>query len=236
MKWVVTVTAIFLVLLAACAPAGTTLQAKPLNASAPADASCAGVTCTGNTHCEAGECVCDGGLKKCGNACISQTACCANADCPADRTCKNGACVQRPTCGYGEQWQGSEQECACDEGFKFCAEQGKCIPADHCCWHNSCDDDQRCPPTTYGGTVCLKGATKKCRILHESRTLTYAFAQGEYDITLANILEGPKFELKVNNDTVRRIAIGELNTVDTNLQLFVEDFQLYGGRCKEDVD
>ena len=236
-RFIVAVMLVILTLIAACAPPGAILQAKPLNNSASLSGDlCAGVACGNQTHCEGGECVCDGGLKKCSESCISQTACCINSDCPSDRTCRAGACVQRQTCGFGEEWINARQECDCAEDFKFCAEQGKCIASESCCWHTSCYDDQRCAPTTYAGTVCMQGDTKKCKIIHEGRTMEFLFQQGTYNVKMANILEGPLFDLKVNNDTTRKLRIDEVNTIDNNLHVFVEDLQVFGGLCKEEVD
>jgi hypothetical protein len=227
--------AVLLIALSACAQQNT-LKAQPINKTVAQTASCEGVACGQNQYCDAGQCLCEGGFKTCGSACIGQAACCGNRDCPSDRTCNNGACVQRQVCAINEEWNAASQECICDEDSKFCSEQGKCIPRSSCCWHTSCDEDQRCALTVYAGTICLKADTKKCRVVHEGRTLGYTFAQGDFDIRLNRVLEGPKFDVKVNNDSVRRVSIGEQNVVANNVQLYVENITTYGGGCRDEPD
>lgn len=231
-KLLIAVMTLVLVVLAACAPA--TLQAQPLNKTALDK--CANVQCGENAYCEVGACLCSGSFKKCGEKCIGERACCTTEDCSPGRTCQGGACVERPKCEYLATWDPIRDECSCVEDAKYCPAQGKCIPADHCCGHEDCDDDERCPPTTYSGTICMKLDTKKCRIVHEGTVLDYFFSQGEYQVRLVNVLENQIFDVKVNNDTARRMSLNETLTVDNKAQLFVENFEVFGGNCKEDVE
>jgi len=234
-RWFIAVLLTLLVFIAACAPQQT-IKAQPLNVTPPRDA-CADVQCDKNSYCDAGSCVCEGGFKKCDDKCISSSACCAHSDCPGNKQCQNGVCVDKPVCGYYEIWDDSRKECTCDESAKFCAEQGKCIPADHCCWHTSCYDDQRCAPTTYSGTVCMKLDTKKCKNVHEGGIAQeFFFAQGDYGVRMQKVLEGPRFDLKVNNDSIRRVRINETNTVGDNTQIYVENVLIFGGNCREEPD
>jgi hypothetical protein len=223
-----------LILIAACAPQQT-LQAQPLNLTPPKGA-CEDVVCGANMHCDAGQCLCDGSFKRCGDGCIDERACCTDRDCGPGRSCADGACVERPKCEYLATWDDGRKECVCDEDAKYCQAQGKCIPAAHCCAHDACDDDQRCAFTTYSASVCMEFDTKKCKIVHEGRSLDYFFPQGRYDVQVVNVLEGPLFDLKVNNDSIRRVEIGEYNTVDGTLKIFVEALKVFGGNCREEPD
>ncbi len=222
-----------LVILAACAPA--TMQARPLNRST--FDKCAEVTCGANMHCDSGQCLCTGGFKQCGDGCISESKCCSNSDCGPGRTCDAGVCVERPVCGYLETWDDGDKECACVEDAKFCAEQGKCVPAESCCWHTVCDDDQRCAVTTYSGTVCIKADTKKCKIVHEDgRVEGFFFPQGRYDVQVTRVLEGGMFDLKVNEEVLRRLDINETTTSNDNVTIYVESMQTFGGYCRDEPD
>lgn len=222
--------------IAACAPQNV-IRAQPLNTSQPAapDA-CASVNCSADMRCADGACVCDAGQKKCGDSCIAASKCCSDRECGAGRFCQSGVCAEQPVCKFNEAWDAERKECSCAEGAKFCKEQGKCIPAKSCCWHNDCErrfSDFRCAPTTYSADVCIKGETKKCRIIHEGTTQTFFFTdQDEYSVRLQQVLEGGRFSLRVHNETMKSLAVNE--TVQfNNLTVFVENLQVFGGTCRE---
>lgn len=233
-RTVITICTVLLILIAACAPQGV-LDAQPLNLTPPKTA-CDEMNCGTNAYCEAGVCMCDGGFKKCGSSCIAQNLCCSDDQCPSGKECTKGLCVDRPVCKFNEEWDDRRKECSCAEGAKFCSVQGKCIPADSCCAHIDCADDERCADTTYSTTTCIKLFTKKCRTVHEGLTIEFLMQGGDFDVKLQNVLEGPKFDLQVNNDSVRRVRTNETNIVGGNASIYVESMTVYGGTCKEDVE
>lgn len=225
---------VFLVLLAACAPSA--LQAQPLNVTPPRDP-CADVQCGANAYCDAGQCVCEDGFKRCGADCIRSTSCCVDTDCPPGKQCSGGVCVDRPICAFNERWDEGRKECICADGAKFCEAQGKCIPAKHCCAHSDCDDDQRCAATTYSATVCMKLDTKKCKNAHEGGIAQeFFFTETPHLVRMQKVLEGPRFDLRVNNETIRRIGINETNVLSDGTRLYVENMLVFGGNCREELD
>lgn len=222
--------ALFLLFIAACAPVST-LQARPLNVTPPKDL-CADVAVGENMHCDAGQLLCDGGFKQCGESCIAEASCCTDDDCGADRLCENKACVERPLCKFNEAWDEERKQCSCGENAKFCQEQGKCIPVTSCCWHSDCDDE-RCAPTTYSGTVCITGETRKCKVVHEGGvSQSFFFPEGSYEIAVQQVLEGGVFTLRVGNETLSRLGTGETRSGE-GFSIFVEDVQTFGGLCRE---
>ncbi len=225
-----------MLLVSACSQ--QTTMAQPLNNTVPETKdSCAEKQCGENTYCELGQCMCLGGYKLCGENCILERSCCDDTECPSGKACVTGVCTDRPVCGFNEVWNDAYKECLCEEGNKYCREQGKCIPADSCCSHIDCRGGDRCAPTTYSATVCLQSVTKKCSMIHEGTISKFMTPVGDYEITLVNLLEGPLFDLKVNNDSIRRLRLDEVNTVGNGTaKVFVEGMTVFGGICKEYPD
>ncbi len=229
------VTGVFVLLITLAACAQSTLQAQPLNITPPKDP-CTDVQCGANMQCDAGSCVCTTGFKKCGASCIGERACCTDKDCSTGRWCQSGACVEQPLCKFMEQWDPDRKECVCDDNAKFCAEQGKCIPRTACCTYTVCDNDQRCAPTSYSPTVCLRSDSKKCQVVHEGRIGEFFFPSGRVNVQIQNIFEGEKFDLRVNNATAKRIAVNQTVGIPGNLSVYVESLQVFGGICREEPD
>ncbi len=227
---------VFLLAIAACSQ--QTITARPLNNSVPQPLdACAGKQCGENAYCDAGVCMCYGGFKKCGDKCIGEHLCCDSAECPAGKVCTNGLCADKPLCGYNEEWDFGSSSCICAEEAKYCKAQGKCIPADGCCEHIDCKRNQRCTPTTYSATVCVYYGAKKCRVVHEGIRTVLMTPVGDFELLLQNVLEGPKFDLKVNNDSIRRIGINESSNVANGAaQVYVESMTVFGGYCREEAE
>lgn len=235
------IAAIFALLIALSACAQATIRAQPLNNTPPPVADkCAGMNCGENAYCDAGVCMCDGGFKKCGNKCIAQRLCCDNSECKSsEKVCSEGVCVDRPLCGFNEEWDPGSKSCICAEGAKFCKEQGKCIPAKSCCAHFDCRfGRERCAVTTYSGTICFRYAgTKKCSVAHEGNPVQFVTMVGDFKAQMQKVLEGPRFDLRVNNDSIRRVRINESNTVaNGTAQVYVESMELFGGYCREEPE
>ncbi|MEM4254416.1 MAG: hypothetical protein QXR48_03470 [Candidatus Woesearchaeota archaeon] len=235
-RWLIAALFALLVVLSACSQ--QTIKAQPLNNTVPqlSDA-CATMQCGDNAYCEAGMCMCLGGFKECSGNCIPERSCCTNAECPFGRVCENGVCAERPVCGFNEEWDNVEKECICGEGTKFCSRQGKCIPKDNCCENIDCKGDQRCAVTTYSASVCIKTTTAKCSMIPEGTVGRFMTPIGDFSIKLENILEGPLFDLKVNNDTTRRLRPDEQSLVaNGSAYVYVESMKTFGGYCREEPD
>ena len=235
-RWLISALFVLLVSLSACSQ--STIHAQPLNNTPPAVAdACTNVNCGENAYCDAGVCMCSGGFKKCGNKCIGERLCCDNSQCQGSgRVCENGLCVERPLCGFNEQWDLGRKECICADGAKFCQEQGKCIPAKSCCIHSDCRyGEERCAAITYSASVCLSYGTKKCRVAHEGVPTEMITTAGEFDVLLQNVLEGPVFDLKVNTDSIRRVRINESNKIaNGTVNIYVESMTVFGGYCRDE--
>lgn len=225
-----------LVLVSACGQ--TTIKATPLNNTVPQPMdACAEKQCGENQYCEAGVCMCSGGFKKCGDRCIAERLCCTNDQCPSGKACSNGVCVERPVCGFNEEWDNGRKECICAEGAKFCHEQGKCIPVKSCCAYTDCKGDMRCAATTYSASVCIKTTTAKCSMVAEGTVGKFMTPIGDFTVKLENILEGPLFDLKVGNDTTRRMRAEEQNLIaNGSAYIYVESMEMFGGYCRDEPD
>ncbi len=226
-----------LVLVSACGQ--TTIKATPLNNTVPQPMdACAEKQCGENQYCDAGVCMCSGGFKKCGDKCIAERLCCTNTECPVGKVCASGVCADRPLCGFNEQWDSASKQCFCADGAKFCQEQGKCIPAKSCCTHSDCQyGDQRCAAVTYSASVCLSYGTRKCRVAHEGVPTEMITTAGDFNVLLQNVLEGPLFDLKVNNDSIRRIRINESNNLmNGSVKVYIESMTVFGGYCRDEPD
>lgn len=236
-RWLISALCVLLIVIAGCSQA--TIKAQPLNNTVPQPLdSCESMNCGDNAYCEAGVCMCSGGFKKCGNKCIAERSCCDNSQCPSGKVCQSGVCAERPLCGFNEQWDSASKQCFCAEGAKFCEGQGKCIPADACCTYGDCKyRDQRCAALTYSGKVCMSYGTVKCSVVHEGVPSRFMTSIGDFDVLLKNVLEGPRFDLQVNNDSIRRVEINESNTVANGAaRIYVESMTVFGGYCRDEPD
>ena len=225
---------LLLTILIACAPGS--LRAQPLG---PPPDLCEDVVCGEGMQCSDGQCVCGSGTKNCGDSCISEGACCTTDDCAEGRTCSNNVCVQRPVCNLYEEWDEKREECACAEGAKFCSEQGKCIPADNCCWHNACYDDQRCAPTRFSATICLDtadGNLRKCRVVHSFQAEPFDFQDRRYMIELSRVLEGGKFDIRVDDESFKGLERFETKDITAERRVFVDELLEFGGYCRQEPD
>ena len=230
-RFLIAAMTLFLLVLVACAPAGTTLHAQPLNVTPPKDL-CADVVVGENMRCDAGQLSCDDGFKTCGEGCIPEGTCCTDDDCGADRQCVNTVCVDRQLCKFNEVWDDERKECSCAENAKFCQEQNKCIPFKSCCWHSDCSGE-RCAPTTYSGTVCIFGETKKCKVVHEGGvSQSFFFPEGSYEVAVQQVLEDGIFTLRVNDETLSRLETNETRSGE-GFSIFVENVNTFGGLCRE---
>ena len=231
---VIAILAILLIVIAACAPGGA-LRAKPLNTTALDP--CGEVNCGENMMCVDGNCICGAGQKKCGDECISQSKCCDSSECGSDRACENGVCTQRPVCGISETWDENAKACACAPDAKFCEYQSKCIPGDSCCWHTECGRDERCTSTTYSASICLKETGKKCRIVHEGTDYDFNLLQGgRYNVQLQRVLENKAINVKVDNTTISGLLVNASKDINSNLGVFVEYIEIFGGYCRDEPD
>jgi len=234
----VVITALFVLLVALAACTQTTIKAQPLNNTLPEpEDKCANVECGENAYCDAGVCLCYGGFKKCNDQCIPERQCCTNEECPYGKICEKGVCTERPLCGFNEMWSNQQKQCVCSEDSKFCPEQGKCIPKEACCANYECKSNQRCAATTYSASICIRSSTTKCRMMQEGITLPFVMPEGDISVQLQNVLDGPKFDLKVNNDTARRLNPDEQSLIlDGSAYIYVESMKVFGGYCREEPD
>ncbi len=156
--------------------------------------------------------------------------------CTDEETCVNGVCEKMPdeeqTCAYGEEWDG--EECVCEEGRYWCGEQQKCIPDGDCCFHTQCARFERCVETQYRARLCAElPSGKLCRLLADN---------GRTEIVVINNIDTRLGVSGWNNDNSINFTLNNQSLLlfDGKRQEFLgvnyyfENFEEYGGFCKED--
>ncbi|MBW2969973.1 hypothetical protein KY309_00810 [Candidatus Woesearchaeota archaeon] len=227
---------ILLLILASCEPA---LQTTPTSEYQPTvdivqetTDLCKDVECPNEQVCNQGECECKTGMKRCDGRCIPSEECCTDKDCEQG-TCKKGECTT-VECSIGEEY--NEGECQCQEGMIYCADQKKCIDKNDCCRHQECDSFQRCVPTNYKTSLCIKIAEKKlCKTFaDQERSELYTVLDTDFRVEPTNWWNDQSITFEINNQTIR-LPQNKTITLE-NATLFLEGFEKIGGYCKEDED
>ncbi len=233
--------AALLIFLIACQPEVRTIPTSEYQAPVEGTVSqqtidlCANITCTAGKTCQQGNCACPSGKKQCGDDCISKDSCCTNDDCDTGN-CEDGICMEAKECRINEE--SKEGECQCAKDKVYCKEQGKCIDKDDCCVHSQCDRFERCVPTNWRTSFCIKIEDKKlCKLVSDlNRTETFDVKDNEFEVTPTDWWNDESISFLVNNESIR------LNTNETklieeiNATLFHEGAEITGGFCKEDED
>lgn len=227
---------ILFLILASCEPA---LQTIPTSEYQPAvDVThqttdlCSDVQCLEGQTCNQGKCECKEETKLCNNKCIPDEACCTDKDCEQG-TCEKGQCTT-VECTIGEEYE--DGECQCQEDMMYCTEQKKCIDKKSCCRHQECDSFQRCVPTNYKTSLCIKIEDKKlCKTFaDQERSELYTVLDEDFKVKPTDWWNDQSITFEINNQTIR---IKQNETVAlTNATLFLEGFEKIGGYCKEDED
>lgn len=228
---------LLLIFVIACNPsldtAPTSQRSVPVEIVPVAEDLCAAVSCPVGMICSAGNCMCSSGMKECDNACIDSDACCSNADCDSG-TCEDGKCVIATECEFGEILKNGECRCAPDK--IYCGEQDKCIDREDCCVHSQCNRFERCVPTNWRASLCVKfGEKKSCKVLadHE-RTEFFKINDVEYRAGAVEWWSDGSVTFMIENESVR---IGENVTIPhLNASFFHEGIDVVGGFCKEDEE
>jgi hypothetical protein len=161
--------------------------------------------------------------------------------CNDKETCVNGVCKEiideeseEQTCAFGEAWDG--KECACEEGRYWCGEQKKCIPTGDCCFHTQCGRFNRCVPTQYRVRLCAElPSGKLCRLLADN---------GRKELAVINNIDTKFAVANWNNDNSINFTLNEQSLLLSKGQkeeilgvpFYYENFEEYGGYCKEDED
>lgn len=158
--------------------------------------------------------------------------------CTDEETCVNGACEiiqeqkEEQTCAFGESWDG--KECVCEDGRYWCGEQQKCIPDGDCCFHTQCKKYERCVDTQYRTRLCAElPSGKLCRLLADN---------GRTEIVVINNIDTRLGVSDWNNDNSINFTLNNQSLLlfDGKRQEFLgvnyyfENFEEYGGFCKED--
>jgi len=191
---------------------------------------CEGVVCSGGQICEKGTCTCGSDKKLCNDQCIAKDGCCEHSECETG-ACENGACVTKE-CKFGEELKNGE--CVCTSDTKKCGEQGKCIDRKSCCIHTQCPTFNRCVPTSWRTSFCIKiGEKKLCRILADNDKDELFIVKGqEFRVQATDWLSNESIRFNFANETIHLVANEQITRV--NATLFHEGIQVVGGFCKED--
>jgi hypothetical protein len=158
--------------------------------------------------------------------------------CTDDETCVNGVCEkitqsdEEQICAFGEEWDG--KECSCEGGRYWCGEQQKCIPDGDCCFHTQCDRFERCVETQYRARLCAElPSGKLCRLLADN---------GRTEIVVINNLDTRLGVSDWNNDNSINFTLNNQSILlfdgkrqeHQGINYYFENFEEYGGFCKED--
>lgn len=242
LKQIITALLVALILISGCSE--DTLVAKPIsemttaaeieveaNVTEPADP-CAGISCSSNSTCENGKCVCSDGYKKCGEACIPSTACCNDSDCGAGKLCKDKVCIDT-NCGYNQIFDSQKKTCVCNAESRYCASQKKCISKKSCCMNSECDAGEGCIPTQFLIRACMKDETTKCRAIAEGRKEFFDISGFKYYVEFKSVLQNGKIDLMVNEKEFTPM-VTEVKPLDSSITMYVEKFETVGGYCEEE--
>ncbi len=232
--------AALLVLLIACQPEVRTIPTSeyqpPIDTTVQQTVDlCKDVNCTAGKVCRQGNCVCPSEKKACENDCIPKADCCTGKDC-ASEICEDGKCLEPKECRINEEFKSGECKCAKDK--VYCKDQNKCIDSGDCCIHGNCDSFERCVPTNWITSFCIKIEDKKiCKILSDlNRTESYEVKDNEFEVKPTDWWQNESVTILVNNESMR-LAMNETKRVEeVNATLFHEGVQITGGFCKEDED
>ncbi len=144
--------------------------AAPPPGSPPGPPPCA-PGCPASSTCTNGQCLCNQGLRPCGQECITTLACCTDAecgtvpciahtchcfgradgtDCGGGKQCSGGVCAKRPSCTAGLELCTGNVDCCSGSclpilGTKVCS----CVPGGRQCQGGDC-----CSGFTCVGFVC----------------------------------------------------------------------------------
>jgi len=134
-------------------------------------------------------------------------------------------------CSYGEE----SESCKCTKDNYYCPEQKKCIPKGTCCVHSQCPQFNRCVPTIWSASLCIKQDSKKlCKqIVDNDRTELFTVLNQTYKIKAINWSNDSIITLQINEQTMN-ITINPVQ-LDT-VTIYHEGIEVLGGYCKEDED
>lgn len=195
---------------------------------------CTGVECSQNEVCNAGACVCSDNFKRCPgqDSCIPEQDCCSDSDCGFGKSCMNNACKFSCTNVKPE----SNKVCdpaveglVCLPGHKWCDEQLRCIPEDHCCTKFDCGRDQRCTKSSWSAEICLENGTKNCKVLNEGDEKLFKAGDNEATVKLVKTFYNRKATLAIAGKELE-ILRGESRAINDKT-IFLADIQDYGGAC-----
>ncbi len=195
---------------------------------------CTGVSCSVNEVCNAGKCACSDDFKRCPgqDSCISKQNCCSDSDCSFGNSCIDNACKFSCTNVEPESNKVCDpavEDIVCLPGHKWCDEQLKCIPEDHCCTRFDCSRDHRCTQSSWSAEICLEDNMKNCKVLNEGEEKLFKAGNSEATIKLVKTFYDRKATLLIDSKELE-ILRGESRTLDDKT-LFLAALKDYGGAC-----
>lgn len=170
-----------------------------------------------------------------------QSDSCANLLCLPGQTCKEGKCElikpevkteEQKACAFGEIWDG--KACTCEEGRYWCGEQQKCIPDGDCCFHTQCARFERCVETQYRARLCAElPSGKLCRLLADNgRTEIVVINNIDTRLGVSNWNNDKSINFTLNNQSI--LLFDGKRQEHLGVNYYFENFEEYGGFCKED--
>jgi len=221
---------------------------------------CLGVSCPLNSVCQAGNCICDQDYKVCGSSCIPDASCCTDSDCSDDKVCKLGFCTikeptddttdetnsgsdkdssaddsdEKPLTCVSNKEKDKDGDCVCRKATRWCDVQDKCIPISACCGHSDCSGDDYCQPFISSVNFCLKSNIddkKSCRRIAEAKSTYMELSGYGFNIEVADALYKENVDLRLNSILYEDIVSGEMIPFNDDLEIYVDDISLHGGKC-----
>jgi hypothetical protein len=231
-----------LILLAACESALQTIPTSQYQPTVETSTvtekqidACANVTCQAGHICQAGICGCPTDKKECNSDCIDENSCCTDDDCETG-TCQDGTCFEAEECKFGEALKKGQCQCAPDK--VYCSEQRKCIDKNDCCVHSQCPSFERCVPTLYRTSLCIKiGEKRICKIVADNkRAEVFNVLDFSFRITATDWWSDEGVTFEINNETIRLATNETTEYQPANATLYQEGIEILGGYCKEDEE
>lgn len=202
---------------------------------------CKNINCKDNEVCSNGSCICSPASKLCKGSCIPSNNCCTSLDCSAREDCKDNKCTKSSFCGYNQQWDEAKKSCVCDEGTKFCSEQGKCIKYYSCCEETDCNSEgsiiRRCKKTVFIPHVCVKlSQGEHCISVAEGYRESFNILGDFGDIYVKNVYENGIVDLKIVHKSddieIDKLPLDEEKDFG-RLSAKITEVEVKGGNCRE---
>ncbi|MCH8302259.1 MAG: hypothetical protein IH912_05870, partial [Proteobacteria bacterium] len=134
------------------------------------------------------------------------------------------------TCRTNQVCDSKLERCVCPQSYRFCDNQAKCIPEDHCCSRFDCGIDEKCIKTVNSAELCLEGDGRACKLFDTTRDKVLNLNNKEFRIKLENFEYTNKVSVLVNENKYELISDSGTNLGDGFI-LKIKKIRETGGSC-----